>query len=255
MPNSAVPAVPSAPPPRRLLILSCSKAKTADDGLLPAIDRYDGPTFRVLRRYLRERPDPALQVYVLSAEFGLIAGDHPIPSYDREMTEARAQELRPLVGTTIVPLGIGVEPRIGEPQTLLVVASKAYLSVLADAAPDGGIPECCVAQGSQGGKLAALHDWLSGASPEINPPRRYTGRPMRFRGVDVILDRADVLKLGTGKLPARATTLTAWAVDLDGHRVAPKWLVSRATGVPVSRFTTRDALLLLSRLGIEIERL
>ena len=34
----------------RLLIVACSRAKRPDAGSLPAIDRYDGPAFRLLRR-------------------------------------------------------------------------------------------------------------------------------------------------------------------------------------------------------------
>lgn len=254
MPNSAVPAVTPSPPPRRLLILGCSKAKTTHDGLIPAIDRYDGPAFRVLRRYLRQRSDPALEVHVLSAGFGLIPGDRPIPFYDRPMTAPRATALQSCIGRELARIGLrpGTEPMT--PATLLVVAGNAYLSALTSAAPRGGFPERCVAQGGQGKKLAALHDWLYSVSPEISCPRRDTGRPIRFRGVDVTLDRDGVLKLETGGLPAQATALTAWAVAIDGHRVAPKWLVSRATGLPVNRFTTSDALALLARLGIEAER-
>ena len=55
-----------------MLILACSRRKRPDDGLLPAIERYDGPAFRVLRRYLRERPAGAPDVFILSAEHGLI---------------------------------------------------------------------------------------------------------------------------------------------------------------------------------------
>jgi hypothetical protein len=39
-----------------MLILACSRRKRPDEGLLPAIERYDGPAFRVLRRFLREMP-------------------------------------------------------------------------------------------------------------------------------------------------------------------------------------------------------
>ena len=39
-----------------MLILACSRRKRPDEGLLPAIERYDGPTFCVLRRFLREVP-------------------------------------------------------------------------------------------------------------------------------------------------------------------------------------------------------
>ena len=61
-----------------MLILACSRRKRLDEGLLPAIDRYDGSAFRVLRRFLRERPAGAPDVLILSAKHGLIAHDLPI---------------------------------------------------------------------------------------------------------------------------------------------------------------------------------
>lgn len=78
--------------PDRLLI-SCSNRKRAGYKLMPAIDRYDGPTFYVLRRYLRETDDRQLRVYILSAEFEIINAKS-IPKYDRLMTHSRARELR-----------------------------------------------------------------------------------------------------------------------------------------------------------------
>lgn len=250
-PTSATSAA-IAPAPPRLLILGCSKAKTAHDGLIPAIERYDGPAFRVLRRYLRQRPDPALAVHVLSAEFGLIPADTPIPYYDRQMTTARAEALQPRIDAALDRLRNHVDAAPIDANNLLVVASNPYLSTLT--AAHGGLPGHCVARGSQGKKLAALHDWLYGACPK---PRRAVAplnRPIRLRGVDVTLHRDDVLAHGEGELPAPATTLTAWAVPIDDRLVAPKWLVSRATGMPVGRFTTSDALSLLARLGIEVVR-
>jgi hypothetical protein len=75
----------------RLLILACSQRKRPDAELLPALERYDGPAFRVLRRFLRSRaPDPP-DVLILSAEHGLIPRDLPIAAYDRKMTPARAR--------------------------------------------------------------------------------------------------------------------------------------------------------------------
>ncbi len=62
----------------RLLILSCSRRKRLDKDLLPAVERYDGPAFRVLRRFLREMPFEAPDVPILSAEYGLIPHDLPI---------------------------------------------------------------------------------------------------------------------------------------------------------------------------------
>lgn len=80
---------------RRLLIIACTATKRRDVRLLPAIDRYCGPSFRVLRRWLSDHPEAAarLDVCILSAEFGLVPANQPIPDYDRRMTAARACEL------------------------------------------------------------------------------------------------------------------------------------------------------------------
>ena len=81
--------------PRSLLIMSCSQCKRTEPSLLPAIERYNGPAFRVLRRFLKEQPSKPLDIRFVSAEFGLISADHPIPNYDQRMTPLRAQELHP----------------------------------------------------------------------------------------------------------------------------------------------------------------
>src|ERR671937_639945 len=86
-----------APAPPRLLIVACSRRKRADPGLLPAIERYDGPAYRVLRRYLRQHPSQPPDVLILSAELGLVLHTQPIPAYDRLMTPQRARELLPIV--------------------------------------------------------------------------------------------------------------------------------------------------------------
>jgi hypothetical protein len=80
-----------------LLLLSCGARKRADAGVLPAIERYTGPRYQVLRRYLRAQPASAPAVAILLAEFGLLHACEPIPWYDRRMTPARAAELRPAV--------------------------------------------------------------------------------------------------------------------------------------------------------------
>ncbi len=54
----------------RLLIVTCSQRKNPTLGLLPAIDRYDGPAFLVLRKYLREGVGDAPRVLILSAKYG-----------------------------------------------------------------------------------------------------------------------------------------------------------------------------------------
>ena len=72
---------------RQLLILSCSQRKHASPDPLPAIERYNGPLFFVLRRFFRECPHQAkqLDVYILSAAYGLISADFQTKFYDQKM--------------------------------------------------------------------------------------------------------------------------------------------------------------------------
>lgn len=65
---------------------------------MPALERYDGIFYRVLRRWLQTASDEQrarLMIFILSAEFGLIEATTPIPYYDRQMSLPRAAELAP----------------------------------------------------------------------------------------------------------------------------------------------------------------
>lgn len=87
---------------QRLLILSCSQRKNTSQEQLPAIERYSGPLFFVLRRFLRECPSEAeqLDVYILSASYGLIPADFQTEFYDQKMNVARVVELQHQIKTT-----------------------------------------------------------------------------------------------------------------------------------------------------------
>lgn len=138
----------------RLLLISCSNRKRAGYVLMPAIDRYDGPAFYVLRRYLRETDDRQLRVYILSAEFGIINARKRIPDYDRLMTPSRARELRERATRSLrlilqkthctemfVCAGAVYEDAIDIPYLKQTVSVK-------------------VAARGQGPKLSSLHGWL-----------------------------------------------------------------------------------------------
>jgi len=73
---------------RYLLILSCSKRKKPISKA-PALELYDGPFYRVLRKNM----PPNLDVLILSAKYGLIKSDEKISGYDQIMTTERANEL------------------------------------------------------------------------------------------------------------------------------------------------------------------
>lgn len=143
---------------RYLLIVACSRRKRSAPGLLPAIERYDGPLFRVLRKYRRECPDGAtfLDTYIFSAKFGLISGDTPIPDYDQKMTETRAHELRAQV---IPELKRILE--VGCYQEAFICMGQRYrqgLDGCESSIPRGLVVK--VATGGLGQQQGALHHWL-----------------------------------------------------------------------------------------------
>ena len=81
-----------------LLIISCSERKIDLPGLLPAIDRYDGPTYRCLRKFRDTVIFPNnhgfpynLRILILSAKHGLIFPETCIDPYDFKMTLERAR--------------------------------------------------------------------------------------------------------------------------------------------------------------------
>jgi uncharacterized protein DUF6884 len=241
--------------PYRLLILSCSQRKRPDEQLLPALERYDGPAFRVLRRFLREKPSEAPDVLILSAEHGLISQDTPIAVYDRKMTPARAHELRPLVLTDLNRL---TNSRLSS--EILVFAGKQYLpALIADDASPLSRATVRVCAGALGRKLADLHDWLHGGPPELryNSTMLVEGNTARIRGVELTLTPEqvmDVAKEALAKQQGCPERYESWYVELDERCVAPKWLVSQLTSMPVGSFHSEDARRVLQQLGLKVRR-
>lgn len=140
----------------RLLLIACSARKTPDPGRRPAIDRYDGPAFRVLRKYLRDHPDFAPAILILSGRFGLIRSSRAIPDYDQRITPERAVQLRRTVHarlrqayTRTTELEIGI------------CLGREYLAAVAgleQAVPPG--VRLTVIGGGLGRRLTNLREWL-----------------------------------------------------------------------------------------------
>ena len=75
-----------------LLIIPCSKRKASLPKVrVPAIDLYDGPFYRIIRKTFRERGKPDnLDIMILSAKYGLIDYEKIITTYDQIMTREMA---------------------------------------------------------------------------------------------------------------------------------------------------------------------
>ncbi len=141
---------------RRLLILACSQRKNPARGKLPAIDRYDGPVFRVLRKYSREDAANLPTVLILSAKHGLIAADREIPDYDRRLSSESAERLRPQVLKTASQVLSACQWH-----RIAICAGKAYrvaLAGIAELVPQGVRVDFL--EGGQGPRLAELRRWL-----------------------------------------------------------------------------------------------
>lgn len=81
---------------KSLLLVACSRRKRRARKLLPAIERYDGGTYRVIRKAQRDGSIRRnLDIKIISAKFGLIDATTPIPFYEQRMTTRRAHELKP----------------------------------------------------------------------------------------------------------------------------------------------------------------
>ncbi|MFV9506905.1 MAG: DUF6884 domain-containing protein [Oscillochloridaceae bacterium umkhey_bin13] len=143
----------------RLLIIACTATKRHEVRLLPAIERYCGPSFRVLRRWLSDHSEATtrLDVSILSAEFGLIPAIQPIPDYDRHMTAARAVELRAQVRATLEHL-----LALRSYTSIYLSAGQIYRQTLGDLSTITGLRNLSTAPDGAGigTQLGALKRWL-----------------------------------------------------------------------------------------------
>jgi hypothetical protein len=82
-----------------LLILSCSKSKDHSPGKLPALERYTGRAFSILKNAMKQKPylREVLDVVIISAKYGFLLADDEIEDYEQRLDSkgVRARELRP----------------------------------------------------------------------------------------------------------------------------------------------------------------
>lgn len=241
---------------KRLLILSCSQSKRTATHSLPAYERYDGPTFRLLRRYLKTSTDSPI-IRILSAEYGLISHDKHIPFYERRMTAERAQELQPQVKNELNYL-LDVD-NIKTGHSIFVHLGKKYWAALQGSEIFCSACVLKIATGTRGKQLADLYTWLYGAGASSNrqPITKQTSCNIRMRGVDINCVREEALEKARCAIQTggeEGARYHAWYVLVNNTRVSPKWLVSILTGLPVRAFHSDEARRVLSRLGVEVLR-
>jgi hypothetical protein len=232
--------------------------------MLPALERYDGPSFRVLRKYLRQEPsaESCLHIYVLSAKFGLINVQKPIGVYDQLMTPQRASQLKHEITRQVREL---ILPH--NYSEIFLSMGKNYLMALGDMGQVvGSGTRVKVAAGGSGRKLTELKSWLSGKvppPPSSSPEPEATGaqstaQTVVLRGSTVKmtpLEAIRFLQLGIQQEPNSARKLHSWYVNVSGDKIGPKWAAAYLFQVPVSQFSADEARRALRGLGLTCYRL
>jgi hypothetical protein len=237
-------------PARSLVLVGCSRRKVAAPGLLPAIERYDGPIFRLLRRFLRISTRP-ISIHILSAAYGLIPADQPIPWYDCQMSTDRATALCPAVDASLREIA-NAHPFAAA----FVCMSAMYREALPEFAAFMPAVPIQIASGTIGRQLGMLHDWLYGQPP--TPAQiECNGETARIRGIEVKMTANEAIRIARRALARGAGNpyaFQSWYVPVDDQRVAPKWLVSQLSGLAVSAFTTDEARRVLAHIGVSVRR-
>ena len=241
--------------PASFLLLSCSQRKRATPGLLPAMERYNGPQFQVVRKFTRAHPDAqsSLDIAILSARFGILSPSECIPDYDQRVTREQAAKIRPGVITAIRQYFQNTRY-----QRCCISLSQDYLEIIAGL--EAIIPPTCETtyiRGSQGERLSQLFNWLYADHPCPTERQIVSSGYARLRGVDIRLEPEEVLACGRRALISQKMSPPepkAWYVMVDEHRVGPKWLVSQISGLSEQAFNTTDACRVLAALGVEVHR-
>ena len=124
-----------------LLILGCSQKKRDYEGLLPAFEAYDGPMYRVFRKFLRQHKWPEnLWLGVLSGKHELFGALKEINYYDQRMTREDAKAMASRCSSVIdnwtreIATSNGTSENSGTSHDLRVLTSlgKDYLPALKD---------------------------------------------------------------------------------------------------------------------------
>lgn len=142
--------------PRALLLVSCSKTKRATGGR--AVEVYDGPAFRTLRKAQRE--GAVLDVFVVSAKYGLISGGAEIAPYDQKMptrpdsrfVERLRRDVAALLDSTRY-------------ETILVFLGPAYEEAVGELGAHSEGMRIQFATGPIGMRLHTLASWLRDQKP------------------------------------------------------------------------------------------
>lgn len=152
-----------------LLILGCSSKKNTNLGKAPAFEVYDGPNYRVLRKYLRENGwPPGLMIKIISTKHKIIDATTLIEPYDERLDRKKAEKMRPEIMKNLQKLEV--------PESVFINMGKDYLPAISCITTLFGSDKIVYADGGIGQKLHAMKKWLN------NLPNRTATLPFQQAG-------------------------------------------------------------------------
>lgn len=241
----------------RCLILGCSRTKINNPEEIPALNRYDGPTFKVVRRFLADKShdDKDIDIYILSAAFGLIHSSTPISDYDLKMTPDIAYTLQPKV---LSMFEIISKSKYSE---IFILLSKDYLIALKNCVSIlPSTTQVRYSQTTEGKRLSELKNWLY--QKEMMGKRNSLPTIVKgfstLKGITIEMSPLKISEIALNSLKesrGEPFNFRDWyCIVGDRISVSPKWLVSQLTGIKVSEFQASDARRVLAQLGIQVYR-
>jgi cytoplasmic iron level regulating protein YaaA (DUF328/UPF0246 family) len=143
---------------RYLLIIPCSKRKASLPKVrVPAIDLYDGPFYRIIRKAFREHGKPDnLDIMILSAKYGLIGPDEEIATYDQRMTWEMAKGMSGSVYTSLANT-----LKTNQYEEVMINLGKQYTIALSESQDVLADQKVRYANGRIGERIKQLKEWLS----------------------------------------------------------------------------------------------
>lgn len=140
----------------KLLIVGCSKNKDHSPGKMPAIQRYNGPAFRILRKFRLKQESIFPSILVLSAKYGIIGIDEMIHDYDQVLKDNTDNQWMKIVDNQL-KLKLASQ----EVAEIFIVAGRTYSDVINKSLDNLSIStKRLVASGGLGVKLNKLKSWL-----------------------------------------------------------------------------------------------
>lgn len=240
---------------KRIVLTSCSQRKKNNESLLSAIERYDGPNFRLLRKYLNQTTDE-LDVYILSARYGLIHQEKQISFYEEKLNKNNLQEITKLSIAQANNFFTGRE----KAKEVFVNLGTLYLQVFEPILEKlSKKNELIFTSGSSGRRLAEMHDWLYGEnSPLRNEKTETVLKEVYIKGIQLRTDEKQIRSIIQKEITQNGIkylqNFQSWFVPIDEFKISPKWLISKLTGLPVSKFHSDQARKVLQKLGIKVKR-